>query len=117
MQIVYRKKEEEEFGRCLNAVINLWPMEKVNHFEVQWSEYDPMSICLRKPEIEVIVWAKYCPPVDPVQLLFTPHTVLSAPSYIKAITSSKGQPRQSSLQGCFMDPLWEALSRHIILEN
>lgn len=76
----------------LNLGIKLWPMEEMHSICVPLSKrlYDAVSIWLRNWEIEVIVWAKHCPPVDTAQLLPTPLTVLSVPSYIKAITSSKG---------------------------
>lgn len=76
----------------LNLGIKLWPTEERHSIGVPLSQrpYDALSVCQRKREIEVIVWAKYCPPVDTAQLLPTPLSVLSVPSYIKAITSSKG---------------------------
>lgn len=112
-------KTIDSFITRLNLEIKLWPV-KGNHsvrIPLSQSEYDAVSIWLRSSEIEVIVWAKYCPPVDTTQLLLTPLTVSCVPSYIKAITSSKGKPGQSSLQDCIMDQLWEALSRHIMKEN
>lgn len=112
-------KTIDRFITRLNLEIKLWPV-KGNHsvrIPLSQSECDAVSIWLRSSEIEVIVWAKYCPPVDTTQLLLTPLTVSCVPSYIKAMTSSKGKPGQSSLQDCIMDQLWEPLSRHIMKEN
>lgn len=84
------KQNNRRFFIRLNLGIKLWPTEDTRSIRVSLAVYDAVSIWLRNWEIEVIVWAKYCPPVDTAQLLPTPLTVLSVPSYIKAITSSKG---------------------------